>query len=112
MKIMMEKAFIYINPVVGADRMQMLNIFWNQLPIFISTDPRKKIDGRKATDGIIRPRPSKPPEDGFPEALHFYLNHKCPTYTIETPSEFDLHLRIEAQKAMIQKALSLILDFN
>lgn len=74
---------------------------------FISTDPRKKIDGRKATDGIIRPRPSKPPEDGFPEALHFYLNHKCPTYTIETPSEFDLHLRIEAQKAMIQKALSI-----
>ena len=41
------------------------------------------------------------------QSANFYLNHKCPTYTIETPSEFDLQLRIEAQKAMIQKALSL-----
>ena len=107
MKIMMEKASIYINPVVGAGRMPMLNTFWNQLTNLFPLTQGKKIDGRKATDGIIRPRPSKPPEDGFPEALHFYLNHKCPTYTIETPSEFDLHLRIEAQKAMIQKALSI-----
>ena len=33
------------------------------------------------------PRPTNPPEDGFPEALHFYIEHRCLTLTLETPSE-------------------------
>ena len=72
---------------------------------FIPPDPRKMIDGRKATNGIIRPRPSNPPKEGIPEALYFYLKHKCPTFTFETPSEFDLELRIQAHVAMVEKAL-------
>lgn len=75
----------------------------------IACDPRKMIDGRKARNGIIRPRPTNPPEDGFPEALHFYVEHKCLTVTIETPSEFDLLLRINAQSAMVEKAVSIFL---
>ncbi len=70
---------------------------------FIPRDPRRMIDGRKATNGIIRPRPSNPPKEGIPEALHFYLKHKCPTFTFETPSEFDLELRIQAHAAMIHQ---------
>ena len=70
---------------------------------FIPADPRRMIDGRKATNGIIRPRPSNPPKEGIPEALHFYIEHKCPTFTFETPSEFDLELRIQAQVAMIEQ---------
>jgi hypothetical protein len=61
------------------------------------------IDGRKATNGIIRPRPSNPPKEGIPEALYFYLKHKCPTFTLETPSEFDLELRIQAHVAMVEQ---------
>lgn len=72
---------------------------------FITPDPRRKIDGRKAKNGIIRPRPTNPPKDGMPEALYFYLTHKCPTFTFETPSELDLSLRVQAQSAMIGHAL-------
>ena len=75
----------------------------------IACDPRKVIDGRKARNGIIRPRPTNPPKDGFPEALHFYIEHRCLTLTLETPSEFDLLLRINAQSAMIEKAVSIFL---
>ncbi|MEJ6523741.1 MAG: M14 family metallocarboxypeptidase [Opitutales bacterium] len=74
---------------------------------WITRDPRRKIDGRTAKNGIIRPRPSNPPEDGIPEALYFYLKYKCPTFTFETPSEFDLNLRINAQASMVQKAISI-----
>ncbi|MFL2913215.1 MAG: M14 family metallocarboxypeptidase [Opitutales bacterium] len=75
---------------------------------WIQPDPRRMIDGRRARNGIIRPRPTNPPEDGIPEALYFYRRHKCPTFTFETPSEFDLNLRIEAQSAMIQRAVTSI----
>ena len=72
---------------------------------FIVSDPRRKIDGRKAKNGIIRPRPTNPPKDGIPEALYFYLTHKCRTFTFETPSELDLSLRVQAQSAMIEHVL-------
>ena len=75
---------------------------------WIQPDPRRMIDGRRARNGIIRPRPKNPPEDGMPEALYFYLRHKCPTFTFETPSELDLHLRIECQSAMIERAVASI----
>lgn len=74
---------------------------------FIPADPRRMIDGRKAKNGIIRPRPTNPPDDGIPEALYFYLKHKCSTFTFETPSEFALGLRIEAQVAMISEVIDL-----
>ncbi|MBT5914846.1 MAG: DUF2817 domain-containing protein, partial [Opitutae bacterium] len=72
-------------------------------------DPRRKIDGRKAKNGIIRPRPTNPPKDGIPEALYFYLTHKCRTFTFETPSELDLSLRVQAQSAMIENMICLYL---
>lgn len=74
---------------------------------FIAPDPRGMIDGRKARHGIIRPRPTNPPDDGIPEALYFYLKHKCTTFTFETPSEFALGQRIGAQVAMIGKAIDI-----
>ena len=76
----------------------------------IACDPRTMIDGRKARNGIIRPRPTNPPKDGFPEALHFCVMHRCLTITLETPSEFDFLLRINAQSAMIEKAVSIFLQ--
>ncbi len=72
----------------------------------INRDPRRKIDGRSAKNGIIRPRPSNPPADGIPEALYFYISYKCTTFTFETPSEFDLSLRAQSHSIMIQEAIS------
>ncbi len=73
----------------------------------IPPDSRRMIEGRKAKNGIIRPRPTNPPKDGVPEALYFYLEHKCLTYTFETPSEYDLEFRALAQSTMIQRAISI-----
>jgi hypothetical protein len=36
--------------------------------------------------------------------------HRCLTITLETPSEFDFLLRINAQSAMIEKAVSIFLQ--
>ena len=73
---------------------------------FIPRDPRKKIDGRKCTEGMICPRPSKPPEDGIPEALFLYGNCGKQNFTLETPSEFAIEQRIAAQVAMITQAIN------
>jgi hypothetical protein len=72
---------------------------------FLPPDSRRMIDGRRASNGIIRPRPSNSLSEGIPEALYFYLKHQCPTFTFETPSEFDLTLRTKAHMAMISQAL-------
>jgi hypothetical protein len=94
-------------PSVGGRRNGKAEEIVNAARPFISPDPRGMIDGRKARHGIIRPRPTNPPDDGMPEALYFYLKHKCSTFTFETPSEFALGLRIEAQVAMIGEAIDI-----
>ena len=76
----------------------------------IPRDLRSKIEGRTCRQGIIRPRPNKPPPDGIPEALHLYHANKCSSFTFETPSEFDLQRRIKAHRVMIDKAISSYLD--
>ncbi len=71
----------------------------------IPLDFRVKIDGRAASNGVIRPR--KIPQDlpGLPEAIVLYRKG-CPvTLTLETPSEFSLDLRIAAQAAFITAAV-------
>ena len=77
---------------------------------WINRDTRRMIDGRRARNGIIRPRPTNPPVDGIPEALYFYLNNKSPVFTFETPSEYDLHLRLRAQSSMIVAAIAQTLN--
>ena len=72
----------------------------------IPVDPRKKIDGRAATTGIIRR--SRLPTDlpGHPEAIALHsegiTRHNL---TFETPSEFSLDIRIAAQRAFIDAAV-------
>ncbi len=73
----------------------------------IPKDLRKMIDGRKARDGVIRPRPSSMPSDGTPEALHFFSSHECPALTLESPSEFDFHRRTKAHRLMLEECIQL-----
>ncbi|WP_050029849.1 M14 family metallocarboxypeptidase [Verrucomicrobium sp. BvORR034] len=85
------------HPVVGH---AILNDCARVLPI----DQRKRIDGRAAKDGLIvrRVLPEMP---GHPEAIVLHLMGTPLTLTFESPSEFSLHDRIEAQKTFIRSAL-------
>jgi len=71
----------------------------------IVPDSRELIDGRKAKDGIIRPRPRNILPDEMPEALFLFKQHADQSYTLETPSEFDFQGRADAQFRMIHTAL-------
>jgi hypothetical protein len=75
---------------------------------YIGPDPRKKIEGRAARDGVIRRNldPKLFEEIGFPEAAYLHLHHACRTFTIETPSEYALDDRVGAQLAVLNLCLS------
>ena len=72
----------------------------------IHRDTRNSIEGKKARDGIIRPRPRNFLPDELPEALYLFRNHTDQSYTLETPSELDLEVRANTQVQMIDTALS------
>lgn len=73
----------------------------------IPGDPRRKIEGRSARAGIVRRaiRPEVMPD--WPEAFVLHFHHASRTFTIETPSEFFLDDRVDAQVAVISKAVAL-----
>ena len=71
----------------------------------IPRDQRKKIDGRKCTNGMIFPKPSKPPVEGIPEALFLYRNCGRVNFTVETPSEWCIKLRASAHAQMLETTL-------
>jgi hypothetical protein len=72
-------------------------------------ESRVRVDGRKATAGLIRRRfeAKKFGEMGFPEAIYLHLHHSRRSITIETPSEFALEQRIRTQVAVIDAAVRL-----
>ena len=72
----------------------------------IPRDRRRKIDGRKCSNGMIFPRPNKPPAEGMPEALFLYNNCGRVNFTLETPSELDIQTRAAAHVQMIGSALN------
>lgn len=71
----------------------------------IAADTRKNIDGQRAKNGVIRRRTLPTHLPGMPEAIELHLRG-CPlTLTFETPSEFDLDVRVRAQVAFIEAAM-------
>ena len=70
---------------------------------FLRRDLRNKIDGRKAHDGIVRPRLNMQrfQKSGHPEAIWLHLMGCKRTITFETPSESDLQYRSESHAAAI-----------
>jgi protein MpaA len=71
----------------------------------IPRDQRKKIDGRRCTNGVIFPRLSKPPAEGIPEALFLYKKCGGVNFTLETPSELGIDRRAAAHACMIEESL-------
>ena len=75
----------------------------------LPADPRPRIDGRKASAGLIRRQVSARTfaKIGQPEAIWLHFHHSESTITFETPSEADLDLRVRAHMAVLDKCLLL-----
>jgi murein peptide amidase A len=76
---------------------------------FIPPDQRPMIEGREAKNGMVRPVIDMNvfEEMGLPEAVYLRLRGCGRVFTIETPSEFGLERRVEAQIAVIRQSIRL-----
>jgi hypothetical protein len=70
---------------------------------FLPHDPRPRIEGRAARNGLIRRHvtPKFFAKFGVPEAIWLYFEHTAHAFTSETPSEFALERRVAAHVAVI-----------
>lgn len=82
--------------------------FWGEALIaaaelHLPAEPRKRVEGRRCRHGVIRTRvtPATLPE--HPEAFLLRFGHTMRSLTVETPSEFSLTVRVEAQMAMLDE---------
>ena len=74
---------------------------------YIPVDLRRMIEGRRAQQGWIARRVNLKKFPVFAEGIYVAFHHSERTITAETPSEYDLGKRVEAQIAMIQRAIEL-----
>jgi len=86
--------------------------FWSEVLLataapHVPADPRRRIEGRPAKNGVVRRRITPDLMPDWPEAflLHFSFAHR--TFTIETPSEFSIEARVAAQVAVLDRAFEL-----
>ena len=101
---------IYLyEPPTGKKRDDLASQILDSGSEYIPIDSRKKIEGRWAQGGIIRPAPSSLPKEGLPEAAFLQESRADRTFVFETPSELDLRVRIQAQVAMLEKAVGEVL---
>ena len=72
----------------------------------IPVDSRSRLDGRRATDGVVFRRPRALRNlSGLPEAVFLFLEgYADRTFTFETPSEFSLPHRVDAQRRFLDAA--------
>jgi murein peptide amidase A len=76
---------------------------------YVPVDLRPKIEGRRASQGAIKRRIRVKQFPVMPEAAYLALSHSDHTITLETPSEYDLGARVQAQAAAIQRAVEIVL---
>ena len=101
---------IYLyEPPHGKKRDDLANKILSSGRKYIPIDTRKKIEGRWARNGVIRPAASSLPKEGLPEAAFLQKFRSDRTFVFETPSEYDLRIRVQAQVAMLERAISEIL---
>lgn len=77
----------------------------NESDLSIPPDPRRRIDGRTAKAGIIRPRRIPADLPGMPEAVELFHLGCATTLTFETPSEFSFDDRVQTQATFVAAAL-------
>lgn len=82
----------------------MLGAVEGLLPV----DGRRMIDGRRVPGtGYIQKFFKSEHDLEGPEAIYLHFHHSARTFTIETPSEFALDLRVETQLRLIRTAIGL-----
>ncbi|MEM1294008.1 MAG: succinylglutamate desuccinylase/aspartoacylase family protein [Verrucomicrobiota bacterium] len=80
---------------------------------FIPRDPDADIEGRPAEEALIRHEGDLKElveeileeEGGLPEAIELAIKHAEGSLTFETPSEYSLYRRVQAQKALLDSAI-------
>ena len=69
-------------------------------------------DGRRLEGGVLRRtrgiREIAEDIDGMPEAIHLYMNHARIALTFETPSEFSIFRRVEAQMRFLDGVAGMV----
>lgn len=85
-------------PDVGLDLLQAAA---RAIPI----DSRRRIDGRPFQDGRALRRANLDRIPLHPEAIYLYLHHVGHVITVETPSEFSLARRVQAQVLLIEHCI-------
>lgn len=68
---------------------------------FCPIDHTRKIDGHDALDGVIIPTKRDLRRQDWPEALYMFTHHNSLNYTLEAPSSFALHTRVEALREAV-----------
>jgi hypothetical protein len=78
----------------------------------IPIEPRGRVDGRIFRHGLMRRTVDRRrfARMGYPEAIWMHLDHADRTFTIETPSEFALEVRVRAQVAVIDAAVQMAMN--
>jgi len=78
---------------------------------FLPLESRRSVEGMRCKEGLIwRRRQPRRIDQGLPEALWLHKSG-CPrVWTLETPSEMDLRLRVEAQVAALGEFRRLFLE--
>jgi hypothetical protein len=85
--------------------------FWGEALLdkvrpLIPIEGRTTIDGRRASKaGLMRRKLNLRRFPMFPEALYLHHHHSRRTFTIETPSEFALDLRVRVQIALLDECV-------
>ena len=74
-----------------------------EIDAVMNTDPRRKIDGHSARNGLIRRRITPTLMKGHPEAFLLHFCHAKRTFTLETPSEGCLSDRVLLHRKFIQE---------
>jgi murein peptide amidase A len=69
----------------------------------------EQVDTWPARAGIIRPEVNPEERPDWPEALYLLQNHSPLSYTLEAPSNLELHKRVCALVLAVETALELIL---
>jgi protein MpaA len=64
------------------------------------------IEGRPASGGIIRPNVDPASREDWPEAFYVITHKTRQSYTLEAPSDFPLHTRVDALVAAVNAAIA------
>jgi murein peptide amidase A len=75
---------------------------------FCPIEHAPKIDDHDASNGVIIPQQRDLRRRDWPEALYIFTHHNKLSYTLEAPSSFGLHTRVEALREAVRAAADAI----